>query len=217
MRRRLLLLALIALLLGLFLSGSFERFEVEALRSWIRGARVWGPVVYVLLFSALEPVGFPGLIFMLAAIAVWPAWQAWLLIWAGAVGAGAVGFALARTLARDWVAARQSARMQRLDAWVAANALLAVIGVRLAFFLMPWAHWALGLSRVRFRTLLLGSLIGFAPGSAFVAFAGAGAVDWLAEQSSATWGVVAALLLVSALVVRFVRARRRHALGTASD
>ncbi len=212
-----LLLALSALLLALLATGSFEHFDAGALRSWIREARFWGPLLFVLLFSLLEPVGFPGLIFMLTAVAVWPAWQAWLLIWAGAVGAGIVGYSLARWIARDWVQARMSLRFVRLDTWVDRNPLRAVILMRLVFFIFQPAHWALGLSRVSFGTLVLGTLIGFAPTSALIAFGGAGLFAWLQRQPAEAWGLALAGVLASFLIARRLWMRRVAALGPAPN
>ena len=40
------------------------------------------------LFALLEAVGVPGLVFIGLAVVVWDPWQAFLLIWAGSVGAG---------------------------------------------------------------------------------------------------------------------------------
>ncbi len=213
--RLLLLLALAALLLALFATGSFERFDAAELRTWIREARFWGPLVFVLLFAALEPVGFPGLIFMLTAVLVWPAWQAWLLIWAGAVGAGIVGYSLARWIARDWVLARLPTRFLRLEGWVSANALSAVILARLIFFIAPPVHWALGLTRVSFGTLVLGTVLGFAPATALVAFAGAGLVRWLQQQPPKAFAIAIAGILAAILVGRRLLARRAAALGAA--
>ncbi len=214
--RLLVLFAIAALLLTLFATGSFERFDAAALRSGIREARFWGPFVFVLLFAGLEPLGFPGLIFMLTAVLVWPPWQAWLLIWAGAVGAGVVGYSLARWLARDWVLARLPARFLRLESWVASNALRAVIATRLVFFILQPSLWALGLTRVSFPTLLLGSVIGFAPASAFIAFAGAGSLAWLQRQPAETFALAVSGLLVAVFVVRRVLARRAAARVVAS-
>lgn len=215
--RLLLLLALAALLLVLFATGSFERLDAAALRTWIREARFWGPALFVLLFAALEPFGFPGFLFMLTAVAVWPPWQAWLLIWAGTVGAGVVGYSLARWIARDWVLARLPTRFLRLESWVAANALRAVIVTRLLFFIAPPAHWALGLTRVSFPTLLLGTLIGFAPATALIAFAGAGLLEWLQRQPPEAFALAIAGILVGILGVRRLLARRAAALGVAPD
>jgi uncharacterized membrane protein YdjX (TVP38/TMEM64 family) len=116
---------------------------------------------------------------------------------------------------RDWVLARLPARFLRLDGWVASNALLAVIGTRLTFFIFQPSLWALGLTRVSFPTLVLGSVIGFAPASAFVAFAGAGAIAWLQRQPPEAFALVLAGGLAAILVVRRVLARRAAAPGVA--
>jgi uncharacterized membrane protein YdjX (TVP38/TMEM64 family) len=206
--RTLLLLGVLLALIAFYASGSLERLDPQALRDTIREARFFGPLLYLLLFAGLHPLGMPGLVFMLTAIAVWPPWQAFLLLWAGAVGAGCVAYLLARTIGREWVSKRLPARFRRLDDWVAVNALRTVIVVRMVVFLSPPMHWALGLSSISFRTLLVGSVIGFLPTAAFVAFVGASAFAWLRTQPRELYALALVGVLVVALVVQRLRARR---------
>ena len=191
-------LVLLALLVGgvvfVFASGLHHEFDAKTLGEWVERAGWLGPVVYLALFG-LQAFGLPGLLLMLAAIAVWPPWLAFLLSWAGAVISGCAGFLFARSIGREWVAGRLPERMRRFEQQVVERGLRTVIVFRLAFFLTPPAHWALGLSPVSFGTFVLGSAIGFLPGIALYTLAGGAILEWY-EGRSAQFGLHAVGLLV---------------------
>lgn len=191
-----------------YATGLHEKLSVANLRELVNGAGPWGPLLFVLLFG-LEGLGFPGILLMMTAVAVWSPWQAFLLCWLGAQLAGVVGFGFARGVGRGWIAERLPSRMRRFEAHVEERGVRTVIVVRLLFFLAPYAHWALGLSPVRVRDFLVGSAIGFAPAMLVVCLTGAAAFTWLAEQPSELWMAMGALFLVAALLWRFAMARRR--------
>ncbi len=201
-------MALLAAVLGVWWLGSHESVDRERLREAVTAAGPWGALLFVALFAALQGVGVPGLVFIGVAIVVWPPWQAFLLIWAGALGAGCVGFAFARTIGRRWVAAHLPERFRHFDARLATSGLRYVVAVRLVFYLATPAHWLLGLSGVPFRTSLVGSAIGFAPASALWAFAGGSFFDWIGRQPPRTWAAVAAAVALLA-ALRVVWRRRR--------
>lgn len=202
--------ALLAALLAALWLGLPDWLEREHLRELVAGAGPAGPALFVVLFSLLEAVGVPGLVFIGLAIVVWDPWQAFLLIWAGATGAGCVGFAFARTIGRQWVAAHLPERFRRFDARLATSRLRYVIAVRAVFYLATPAHWLLGLSGVPFRTALLGSAIGFLPASALWAFGGAAVFEWVGRQPAPAWLALAAAAVL-AVATRAVWRRRRAA------
>jgi uncharacterized membrane protein YdjX (TVP38/TMEM64 family) len=213
-KRILVLAALLAAVLAAWGLGLHEAIDRESLREAVTAGGPWGPIVFVALFSVLEALGVPGLVFIGVAIVVWPPWQAFLLIWAGAVGAGCVGFAFARTIGRSFVVAHLPERFRRFDARLATSGLRYVIAVRLVFYLATPAHWLIGLSGVPFRTVFAGSLIGFLPPSALWTFAGGTFFEWIGRQPPLTFAAVAAV--VGALVVaRRVWRRRRSAVPDA--
>ncbi len=168
--------------------------EPEPARALLSGLGVWGDVLYVASFVLLQPVGVPAVAFVLSASVVWPAPVAFVLSLIGGIGAGIVGFSCARFLARAWVQARLPQRFRRFDHVIAAHGLVAVFLVRLVFFLAPPSHCALGLSKVRFSTFVLGSAIGIMPGVAALTLAGGLAQEWLAGQRPVVWGVTLAVL-----------------------
>jgi uncharacterized membrane protein YdjX (TVP38/TMEM64 family) len=184
-----------------WLSGLYEHVEVERLRALVKETGVWGPLVFVLLFG-LEGLGVPTIVFLAAAIALWPPWQAALLNWGGAMFAGIVGFAYARYVGRDWVAERLPERMRRFEARVVERGLETVIALRLFFFASAPAHWALGLSPVGVKPFLLGSAIGYVPGALFVSYAGGAVVEWLRGQPNEIWMGLAGAFIAVVLVCR---------------
>ncbi len=184
--------ALIALALAAWRLELQRFLEPEALRSLIEAAGLWGPVLFVALFSVLEAMGVPGAVFMLAGVAIWEPGTAFLLNWMGGVGAGIVGFWFARTLGREWVAARLPERVRRFERRVERRGFQTVVVFRLVFFLFPPAHWALGLSPVAFGPFVLGTAVGLAPGIAAWSFGGGAAVEWLGRQPPSVWIAIAA-------------------------
>lgn len=199
--------ALVAALAAAYGFGFFDEITAERLRTTVESSGIWGPVVFLLLFALLEPFGVFGVVFVVPATLVWPLPLAIGLSWLGALGAGTVGFFFARTLAREWVQARLPARFRRFEARLEKHATVTVMLVRFAFFLAPPAHWALGLSRVRFAPFLVGSAIGFLPGILVLALAGRGIAAAVGKWQGWAWFGV--FLGVLALVwIRTDRQRR---------
>jgi uncharacterized membrane protein YdjX (TVP38/TMEM64 family) len=206
--RSLVLAALLVALLAAFWLALPDALARDRLRELVAGAGPWGPLLFVVLFSLLEALGVPGLVFIGLAIAVWEPWRAFLLIWAGSVGAGCVGFAFARTIGRGFVVAHLPERFRRFDARLATSGLRYVIAVRIFFYLATPAHWLLGLSGVPFGTALLGSAIGFVPGAALWAFGGGAVFEWVGRQPAAVWAALAAFAAL-AVAARAAWRRRR--------
>lgn len=194
-KRILLLVLLVASAVVAWANGLHEKIEIETLREIVDRAGYWGPVVFIVLFG-LEGIGVPGVVFMVTAIALWPPPLAFLFNWLGAQMAGLVGFSYARWVGRDWIAERLPERVRRFEARVAERGVLAVVLIRVFFFLAPPAHWALGLSPVSFRAYLVGSAIGFVPGMLVVSYAGGPALRWFAEQPGELWMGLGAAFLV---------------------
>jgi uncharacterized membrane protein YdjX (TVP38/TMEM64 family) len=204
--RWLLGLGLAALLLHAWAAGWFSQLDGPSVEQRIRDAGAWGPVLYVVLFMLLEPFGVPGIVFVVPGGLVWSWPTLFVLSWVGATGAGVCGFTFARTIGRDWVERRLSDRARAYDQALAENGLRTVIVIRLLFFIAPWAHWLLGLSRVRFRDFLLGTVLGLAPMMALFTWAGGNAVAWFSERP-----VLAALGFAAVVVAIAIGARRFHA------
>jgi uncharacterized membrane protein YdjX (TVP38/TMEM64 family) len=190
-------LAAVALAVGVAWSGALDGLgDADAVRARVLSWGDWGYVLYLLGFTLIQPLGVPGVVFVVPASLLWPLWVAIPLSLAGAVGACVVGFAFARHLGRDWVAARLPARMRSYDERLQARGLRTVILARLIFFLAPPANWVLGLSRVRFLTFVTGTTLGLAPGVVFMTVFGERATMWLADRPAWTPVLVLGPVLV---------------------
>ncbi len=205
--------AVVALLCAAWWGGWFGQLDVERVRSLLTESGAWGPVLYVAFFALIEPLGAPGIIFIIPASFVWPLPVAFVLSWIASVGAGIVGFSFARWIARDFVQRHLPDRFNRFDRQLAERALLAVIVVRLVFFLTPPAHWVLGVSRVPFGSFVLGTAIGFAPGVALMTVAGPALVEfWNSVERPGLWiGLAVLVFAIGRRVIRLLRSRRSQA------
>lgn len=197
------LIAVLAVVAAAWWLGWLDRIEAESVQELLRESGPWGPALYVVGFALVEPLGVPGLVFIIPASFVWPLPVAFALSWVGSIGAGIVGFGFARWVARDFVQRHLPERFHRFDRQLERHALRAVILVRLVFFLAPPAHWVLGVSRVPLGTFVAGSAIGFAPGVALMTVAGPAVVAfWQSVERPGLWiglGVLACALALRAL------------------
>ena len=191
--RKLALLAVVAVaVVAAWQAGIFAVFrDPERVKALLLAWGPWGWLLYVVCFALIQPMGVPGIVFVVPASMIWPKPIAFALSLAGAVLAGSVGFGFARFLARDWVERRLPARFRRFDDLLTRRGLEAVILMRVVFFLAPPAHWVLGVSKVRYATFLLGSAIGFLPRIAALTFLGGNVAEWLLHRPPWTWALVA--------------------------
>jgi uncharacterized membrane protein YdjX (TVP38/TMEM64 family) len=144
-------------------TGALEGLDVERLRDLVAQAGPWGPVGYVLAFSALQPFGISAHVFLVVAGLAWSPGLAVLVGWLGMMGASAAAFGLARWIGRDAIQSRLPGWLEKWDARLAEEGLRAVILIRLLFFTTFTVQLMMGVSRVRFRDYLIGSAIGNLP------------------------------------------------------
>jgi uncharacterized membrane protein YdjX (TVP38/TMEM64 family) len=163
--RAALLVGFAATLCALWWSGALAPLlEPARMRALLTETGATGPLVWWLAFVALQPFGMPGAAFMIPAALVWPPAAAIALCLAGAVGAGVFAFGLARWIGPEAIVARLPERVQRRTARAREEGFRTAFLARLVLFLFPPAHWALGISGIRFGPFLAGSALGFVPG-----------------------------------------------------
>jgi uncharacterized membrane protein YdjX (TVP38/TMEM64 family) len=160
-RRLLLLVAFIGLLLGVFeLSGLRGNFTVDALHDALVAHPVSGLLVFVALFSLGNLLHIPGLIFLAAAVLALGRVAGGAMTYVAACVSCVLSFSLVRLLGGDalrrirWRLA--GALMARLDA----QPVRSVLVLRLLFQTLPTLNYVLALSGVRFRSHLVGTLLG---------------------------------------------------------
>ncbi len=172
-----------------------------------RGA--WGYLTFVVAYGALNPIGVPGTVFVLAAALIWPWPVAFGLSMAGTITASVVGFSLNRFLLREWVSGIIPVRFRKYDEALATRAFATVFFLRLVFWMPPLLHAFLGLSKVRFWTHLWASLAGYVLPLFLLSFFGPRVFDTLKNATPATWIELGAAAVVTGAIVWIVQRRRR--------
>jgi uncharacterized membrane protein YdjX (TVP38/TMEM64 family) len=213
-----------ALVAGLIAGGAvllFARPEVVD-AAWISetvasyGAAA-GPL-FVLVHVAASLLFLPRTVMAIAAGALFGFWWGLALGLVGALAGATAGFAIARTVNSGLLVAEE---IPRLGAWLAraeAGGWKTVFAARLIPVLPhTLVNYALGLTQLRFRSFVLGSLFGFLPMQIVCTelgesgrFALMSSGDWIAPLA---WGVAfLALAIIVPRVAKDVMADRR--LGT---
>jgi uncharacterized membrane protein YdjX (TVP38/TMEM64 family) len=170
-----------------------------------RGA--WGYVMFVVAYAALQPLGVPGTVFIMAAPLIWPWPVAFALSMTGTMAASVIGFSLSRLLLREWVSSMIPARFRKYDEALATRAFATVLFLRLVFWMPPLLHAFFGVSKVRFWTHFWGSLFGYLLPLFLVSFFGQKVFDTLRHASVELWIELAVGTALVALVAWHVRRR----------
>jgi uncharacterized membrane protein YdjX (TVP38/TMEM64 family) len=170
--RPLLALGAVVIIIGAaWAAGLHEVASVEALRTRMEGAGALGVVIFLALFTLAALTGIPGMPFVLASMLSYAPLQAAVIAFVGALMFSSVGFGVARWAGGSYAASSTSNRiMRRLLANVETRPLLCVIGLRLVFFLGPVVAYGLALTKMPFRTYLVGTAIGILPLLTFLTF-----------------------------------------------
>jgi len=208
---KLALVVLVALGLGAaWRTGLLDLFaEPARLKQALLHLGPWGWVAFVAAYTALQPFGVPGTVFVLAAPLIWPWPVAFGLSMVGTMAASVVGFSFARFVARDWVAQRIPARLHAYDEALARHGFLTVVGLRFVLWMPQVLHTFLGLSRVGFWTHFWGSLVGYIVPLLLTSYFGAKLWDVARDAPPAVWIGLGLGTVVLGVAVWLVRRRGR--------
>lgn len=177
---------------------------------------VVGPLVFVLVMWLTQPLGIPGLVYMVPAGIVWPYPLAIALSWIGNMGASYIAFAFARWFGKDWVQVRIPKGMHKYDARLEHGGVGVVVLLRLVFGQLPPADWLLGVSKVSTRNFLIGTGIGIIPGVVLFVVAGGGLFEYLRELPTDTRRFVIGVVVALAVSRRVWMRRKRRAAAAAA-
>ncbi len=126
----------------------------------------WGPVGFIIIYGVGCAFAFPGSILTLCGGAIFGVvWGSGYNILASNLGA-TLAFLMARYFGRDFVAKLMKGRIESFDEKVAKNGFRFIFTLRL-IPLVPFVglNFGSGLSRIKYRDYLLGSVLGMLPGT----------------------------------------------------
>jgi uncharacterized membrane protein YdjX (TVP38/TMEM64 family) len=171
--------AFLAAAIAVLFGGVSEDVDAAEIRAWLQASGVWGPIVFLLAFAVLQPVGLSSHVFILAASLVWHPVLAFALSWAGTIVGGCVAFAFARFVGHEWVQERLPERLKRYDHALATRGFRTVLVLRLLFFTFGPMQLMLGVSKVRFGPFVAATALGVLPLVAAETLLGANLVGWI--------------------------------------
>lgn len=174
--------ALKFILLVIFVAAAFlsvrflglgEYLDSERLRLWVDGYGVWGPVVYILVYSIAPSLMMPGVALTVVGGVLFGPVRGSVYVMTGATIGASVAFLIARHMGREWVeGVLKGGRFEELDARVERQGWKIVAFTRLIpLFPFNFLNYAFGLTRIKFTHYLIASFIFMIPGAvAYVVF-----------------------------------------------
>lgn len=171
----------------------------------LEAAGLMAPLAFVVLYATLTVLLVPGSIGSIAAGAVFgPLWGSVLTVLGATAGATAA-FVVARRAGRARIAPRLGPKGRRVDRWLADNALLAMLAVRLVP-LVPFniANYAAGISPIGLRTYVVTTAVGIVPGTVAFVVLGSSASRPGSPAFLASLGALGLLMLAGWIARRVV-------------
>ena len=219
------------LLLGAVVAGivvavlNSDNLDSAALEAWILQFGPWAPIVFICAYILATVLFLPGLLFTLAAGALFGPYLGTVYALLGATVGATISFLIARYVLAEWIASRTPARVQRVIEGVEDEGWRFVAMTRLIPFIPFNAlNYVLGLTRIRLVSYVLASVVFMAPGAAAYAYLGhagrslaTGEGD-MVQNALLGLAVLGLIGFMPRLIKRFVRGRKAaQQAGAAAD
>jgi uncharacterized membrane protein YdjX (TVP38/TMEM64 family) len=158
------LLAVVCLLLTWLSVHALGGYKPAQLQTLIQKVGVWGPLGYIALYAVGTLALLPSTPLNISGgLLFGPGWG---IVWTsvGAVVAAAIAFLFSRTVGRPTMEKRLAGRWQTMDAEIHRGGLFYMFAIRL-IPVMPYGivNFAAGLTSIRFRDFLIGTILGTVP------------------------------------------------------
>jgi uncharacterized membrane protein YdjX (TVP38/TMEM64 family) len=184
-------------------------FRPGAIRAFVDGMGVWGPLGFVALYILGALFFVPGSPMTLAAGALFgPAWGTVYSVVGATLGA-VISFLVARYLAADWVHSKISGRLETIVEGVEDEGWQFVVYTRLVpIFPFNLLNYGFGLTRIPLGHYTIASFVAMIPGGAAYAYLGHAGQQLAAGTEDAIktaligLGALAALALITTIVRR---------------
>lgn len=192
-----------------------DSLDSAALEAWIVQFGPWAPIVFICAYILATVFFLPGLLFTLAAGALFGPYLGTVYALIGATVGATISFVIARYVLAEWIASRTPARVQRVIEGVEDEGWRFVAMTRLIPFIPFNAlNYVLGLTRIRLAAYVLASVVFMAPGAAAYAYLGyagrslaTGDGD-LVQNALLGLAVLGLIGFMPRLIKRFMRSRK---------
>jgi uncharacterized membrane protein YdjX (TVP38/TMEM64 family) len=199
------LFCIIATVAGIYLLGGINQQELQL---WLQKMGVWAPIIYIFIYSIATILILPSTPLNLSGGAIFG--SIWGTIWTSiaAVLAAVLSFWFSRTIGRKLVEQKLAGKWQSLDREMEQGGFFYMFAIRL-LPLIPYGmvNFAAGLTSIKFRDYLFGTLLGTVPGILPFVMMGAGLTAL--KQKGDVLPILVALALIGMLVGTATWYRRR--------
>lgn len=177
--------------------------DVAAIRAFVADTGWIGPGAYVAAYALLTVALVPGTVLTLSGGLLFGIGGGSVLTVVGATLGATAAFLIARRAGRAAVDRLAGGRVARVDDWIAARGLVAVLTLRLVP-LVPFnaANYAAGVTAVRVRHYVAGTAIGIVPGVVVYTVLGARAQDPTGPAFLVALGALALLAVGGTIAAR---------------
>lgn len=185
--------------------------QLGGLREWIGSLGAWGPVVFVLLYTAAVVVALPGSLLTLAGGALFGVMNGVALVSVASTLGASIDFLIARYFARQtitrWLGTNEKFRM--LEKLASERGAVVVALTRLVpLFPFNLLNYGFGLTAVPFRTYVFWSWLCMLPGTVLFV-AGSDALFSGLAQGRVPWSIVALIAVMGGLLALLVPIAKR--------
>lgn len=154
--------------IGLFTDVS-RHLSPENLKGYLALAGPYAPILFITAFIAGFFLRIPGFIFIILGVIVFKRLPAIVYSFIAITLGTSLTFLIARFFLHDTVARIEIRGVKNLNEKAAQRGFLTVLCLRLIFFLIPPLNWVLGVTKVKYRDYLFGTMLGVAPGVLIIA------------------------------------------------
>ncbi len=218
------------IILILFIAGAFaatryfglsEYLDEESLRAWINSYGVWGPVVYIAIYTLAPSLMVPGLPLTVVGGVLFGPVYGLIYVMIGATMGATLAFGVARLTGREWIEARigtHGKRWQALDKEVEKKGWKIVAITRLIpLFPFNLLNYAFGLTRVKVSHYVIASFVFMIPGAAAYVVFSSSIFSLLEGRVSKELIIGAALIIIVSLIpIIYKKMRLPHPPGSRS-
>lgn len=156
------IICIIATGIGMYLIGGIDQKQLE---TWLENMGILAPIIYIIFYTIGTLLILPSTPLNLTGGAIFGIW--WGTFWTtvAAVIAAMVAFAFTRTIGKDIIAKKFAGRWEAIDAEIRLGGLFYMFSIRL-LPIIPYGlvNFAAGLTSIRWRDYIIGTLLGTVPG-----------------------------------------------------
>ena len=176
----LIIVCIIVTILGVIILGGINQ---DDLQTWLGNMGILAPIIYIIFYTLATLLILPSTPFNLTGGAIFGIWYGTLWTTLAAIIAAIISFIFTRTIGRNLVTKKLKGHWEAIDAEIYYGGLFYLFAIRL-LPLIPYGivNFASGLTSIKFKDYLIGTILGTLPGVFPFVMMGAG-INQLSQGS----------------------------------